>query len=139
LEDDSVVAFLENMLVLGDTYNVKVAIEVSQGKETSMYDDEDVKSVVDKLPSGILVLIEREEAMYNVDALVGGVSLRKSAGGKVTLEIKGWYEFRDETSAEAALDDLKDYLKDYFNAINMDGQLKGEFIELTGESEIPSS
>ena len=137
-EDDSTVAFIKDMLVFGDTDTVKASIRVSQGKETSMYGNDDVKTVVDKLPAGIMTLIQRVEAMPDIDALVGGVSIRKSAGGEGTLEIKGWYKFKDETSAEAALDDLEDELTDYFDTINMDCQLNGEFIEITGETDIPS-
>lgn len=137
-KDNTTLAFLEEMLIFGDMDTVKVSIRVSQGEETSMYDDEDVKAVIDKLPAGIMIFLQGEEALYNIDGLVGGVSIRKSADGEGTLEIKGWYKFRSETSAEAALADLEDYLKDYFDATDMNGQLKGEFIEITGKTDIPS-
>lgn len=133
------VAFLKNMLVLGFEDAVKLSIRVSQGKETSLYGDQDVKSVVDRLPAGILISIEREVAMYNIQSLAGGVSIGKSARGEGTLEIKAWYKFSSETSAEAAQHDLEDYLEGWYDATHIESQLKGEFIELTGETDIPDS
>ena len=136
---DYTVAFPDGMYVMGSSLDtVKNFIELSQGDGTSMYDDEHVKSIVDRLPAGINTLLQNEDVVSigGVQYLAGGISLIKSSSIEGTLELKGWYKFGSAADAEAGLADLEDYLKHVFDATNVSSQLNGEFIELTGEAEL---
>jgi len=129
-------AFLEKMFIVGTTDSVEASIRVSRNEEPSLYGDKDIKSVVDKLPEGVIITISGGQVGYNIPALAGGFSFRKAASG-TTLEITGWCKFESEANAEAALDDVEYQTKNMWGATHMEGQLRGEFIELTGEMEIP--
>jgi hypothetical protein len=142
---DYVLAFPEGMFVMGPSVDtVKSFIELSLGEGSSLYDDEHVKSVVDWLPDGINTLIEREghvlvEEVGNINViqyLAGGISFTKSTNTEGTMQIQGCYKFDSASDAEAALAGLEDYFINAIDATNVSSQLKSEFIELTGETEL---
>jgi hypothetical protein len=135
-DDSHAFAFLKRMIVSGDASSVETSIRVSQNDEPSMYGNEDVKSIMDKLPAGFcsLILIGDTWGKSNSLLLAGGISMRKGEG---VIEIKGWFKFESETDAEAVLPDLEDAMKEFLGATFIEGQLRDEFIELTGEIEIP--
>ncbi len=135
-DDSHAFAFLKKMIVSGHTDSVETSIRVSQNDEPSMYGNEDVKSIVDKMPAGFYTLILTGDTWGKSNSLLlaGGISMRKGDG---TIEIKGWFKFESETDAEAVLSDLEDTMKEFCGATQIEGQLRGQFIELTGEMEIP--
>lgn len=134
-------ALLEKTFLFGGTDNVEASIRVSQNMEPSLYKDNDVKSVVDRLPEGILCEIYNvtailQEAGLTSAGLAGGFSLIKAASGK-SLEIVGWSKFQNRTDAAAALTDLEEKMKELWDTTQVEGQLKGQYVEITGEMELP--
>ncbi|UCB43401.1 MAG: hypothetical protein JSV77_01770 [Dehalococcoidales bacterium] len=135
-EEPLAVVFVKEMIIFGVTDSVKAVVYVNQNDELTLYSDEDIKSIVDRLPVGISSAIYRgEEAFGDISAVAGGTSITKGNG---VLEIKGWFKFESEADAEAALQDVKDLMNDMWNTTDMDGRLRGQFIELTGETAIPT-
>jgi len=129
------IVFLEKLLVFGDVDYVKDTVRVSQKTEPSLYDNEDIKSVADRLPSGIHVEIYTGEVVGDIPVLAGGRVLFNSVQGDEIINSQGWYRFESTADAQAALPDLEDsYQWQYTH--NIDAQLKGEFVEITGESMI---
>jgi hypothetical protein len=134
-EEELAMAFLEKMFIAGTIDSVKASIRVSHNEKPSLYSDKDVKSVVDKLPEGVVFTIARGQVGFNIPALASGFSVRKAASD-TALDITGWSKFESEADAEAALDDVEYQTKNMWNASQISSQIEGQFIELTGEMAI---
>jgi len=151
--DSYILAFPEDMFIMGSSIeNVKTFIELSQGKGTSIYDDELIKTIVDRLPTGINTMIQKGNGAptfipkgdvppdvsirYGLQYLAGGISLMKSTNAEGTLYLEGWYKFESAAAAEAGMAGLEDHVKHVFDVTNISSQLNGEFIKLTGEADL---
>ena len=129
------IALLENLLFIGDVDYMQDAVRVSQKKEPSLYDNEDIKSVADRLSSGIQAEIYIGEIASGIPILAGGRAFFNSNQGDEILNIEGYYKLGSATDAETTLQDLLDsYQWRYVN--NIDSRLIDDFIEVTGEMDI---
>ena len=102
-----------------------------------MYDNENMKVVADRLPSGISYSVFGSDVMYSTEVLAGSICWENSTSGDGVLDISGWLKFDSETSAEAAMENIEDALGWEFDATNTEASLSGQFIEITAEMEIP--
>ena len=55
----------------------------------------------------------------------------------MSLDVVGWYLFNNATDAEADLSGIIDYMKELWGTAQIRGQLRGKYIEITGEMDIP--
>ena len=136
LSDDAV-AFIGNMIIYSDKDSVEACIRCHKNEDSSMYDDKDMKSVVDRLPAAIGYDVFGSGYMYNVEILAGGTCVQNQQPDDEVLDITGWYKFDSAASAETALEDIEDEFEYEYDATQISSQLRGQFIELTGEMEIP--
>ncbi len=134
---EDAVAFIGNIIIGGYTDTVEACIRVHKNEEPSMYDNDDMKSVADKLSSGVVSMVFGSDFTYGIEILAGGVCLRNQHHDDEVLDITGWLKFDSAASAEAALEDAEDHFGHEFDAINISSQLRDQFIELTGEVGIP--
>jgi len=128
-------AFIGNMIVYGYSDDIEACIRRHKNEEPSTYDNEDMKSVADRLSSGIISIMYGEGSIYDVEISAGGICLRNKQRADGVLDITGWFKFDSHTSAEANLQDLLDTYF-WWNTTDIDAQLRGQFIEFTGEMEI---
>jgi hypothetical protein len=138
IENSQAVTFIREMIVFGNTQYVEASIRISQDMEVSLYDYEDVKSVSDKLPQAIKTELYYGEEAGIGEALCGGISMRNLTRGDDVVDIECWFKFRSETDAETALQSLEEQISDYYNATNTEGQLRGVFVEITADGELPT-
>lgn len=131
--EDSV-AFIDSMIVSGNKDSVEACIRIHENEESSLYDNEDMRAVVDKLPAAIAYRVFGPDAMYSIEVLSGSICWGNSTSGDGVLNISGWLKFDSEASAEDAMtEDLEDDLGWEFNASNVEASLSGQFIEFTGD------
>jgi hypothetical protein len=132
------VAFVGNSAVVGPTNEVEACIRRHKNQASSMYDDEDMKAVADKLPSAVVYSVFGPDVLYDIEVVSGSVCLNNSTGGDEVLDISGWLRFDSDASAEDAMtEDLEDDLGWEFSATITDVRPNGEFIEFTGDMETP--
>ncbi len=134
---DDAVSFIDNMIVYGYKDSVEACIRVYKNEESSLYDNEDMKVVVDKLPAAIVQMVFGPDEMYSIEVLSGSICWRNSTSGDEVLDISGWLKFDSEASAEAAMENIEDDLSWELVVTVTDARLSGQFIEITGEMEIP--
>jgi len=83
-EYDGAVAISGDKLIIGSDKRVKSCIKVMKGDRTSMYDDDDVRDVINKLPGGIMTMVGAyplyEGAPSYEGALAMGFVLMKEDG-----------------------------------------------------------
>jgi len=131
------VAFLNGLLIDGDTGYVKASIDISYKDEPSMYSNEDVKSIVDKLPTGAYTYISAELAiMFDIPGLLYGISLMNLTSGDDVLDMQGWCKLSSEAEAEANQENIEAQLKTWLRATQINSQLEGEFIEISAQTDI---
>jgi hypothetical protein len=132
------VAFIDNIIIAGYTDEVEACIRRHKNQASSMYDNEDLKAVADKLPTAAVHSVLGPDVLYDIEVLSSSVCLRNSTSGDEVLDMSGWLKFDSEASAEDAMtEDLEDDLGWEFNATITDVSMSGQFIEFTGEMEIP--
>jgi predicted small lipoprotein YifL len=133
--DDSV-AFIGSMIIFSDdTDQVKACIRRYKNEESSMYDDEDMKVVADRLPSGISYMVFGPD-VTRIEVLSGSICWINTTNNDDILDITGWLKFDSAASAEAAMENVEDDLSRELDITITDVRLSGQFIEFTGEMEI---
>ncbi|HEY31865.1 MAG TPA: hypothetical protein G4O10_02020 [Dehalococcoidia bacterium] len=132
------VAFIDNMIVSSyTTDSVKACIRIHKNEEPSMYDNEDMKSVVDKLPASVVSVVFGPDYMSDIEILAGGICVQNQNREDEVLDYTGWYRFDSEVSAEDAMEDFEDYMRIELDAISINAHLSGQFIEIAAEVELP--
>lgn len=109
------VALMSNVIIQGEADTVRHCIEVIEGGEDSLYDDRDVKDVVDRLPSGFRGgLAYDTHTPYESDdysgVVVSGFMLAKHASD--VMKVTTVFKFEDETAAEDAVDNIRYDMED---------------------------
>jgi hypothetical protein len=135
-DDDDAVAFIDNMIVSGYKDSVETCIRVYKNEETSMYDNEDMKVVADRLPSGITYMVFGPD-VTRIELLSGSICWINTTNNDDILDITGWLKFDSAASAEAAMENIEDDLSRELDITITDARLSSQFIEITGEMEIP--
>lgn len=132
-------AFIDNMIISGAKNMVEACIR-SYKKEYSMYDNKDLKAVVDRLPDdGVCYTVGGYYGTYCLDAIASGICIRSLISGDGLLNITGCYKFDSSVSARTAMTEgAEDDLKEYYNTTSIDVRLRNQFIEFTGDMEVPA-
>jgi hypothetical protein len=132
------IAFIDDIVVAGPTDEVEACIRRHNNQASSMYDNEDMKEVADKLPAAVVHSVFGPDVMYSIEALSGSICLTNSNGHDGVVDMSGWLKYSTEASAEDAMTtDLEDDLGWELNAAISDVQQSGQFVEFAGEMEIP--
>lgn len=132
-------ALMGDTIIFGNEDGVKAFIRVVEEGDDSLYEDEDFRDLVDRLPGGPVVTVD-EGAFYDAyeyDGLqVWGMSLKKKDSDTVTMTMV--CKFEDEDSADSALDDIEnDVESDEENELrNVRVTRDGRFVEVTAEADI---
>jgi len=146
LYDYKAIAFIDNMIVSGNTAPVEACICAHKNEEPSMYDNEDTRAVADKLPvvpssvvaSGDFTPIELADLLSDIEYLAYSLGISNENRDDEVLDISAWFKFDSEASAEAAIEEAEDFLETgVWGYTNLHTSLNGQFIEITGEMEIP--
>jgi len=130
-------AFIDNMIVVSDITSVETCIRCHKNEDSSMYDDEDIKSVADRLPAAVGYYVFGSDYMYDIEILAGGTCVQNKQPNDEVLNITGWYKFDSATSAETSLRDTIDEFEYEYSATLISSKLRDEFIEITGETSTP--
>ena len=125
-------AIMDDSLVGGNKDGVIEVINVFKG-DSSLYDDQDIKEVLDKLPGGILVYLDNyaNGAPYN-GLVASGESFEKK--DKDTLKVNLVYKFHEPVNATNAINDIAEKVDEYFD--NVDAEQDGRFVIVTAEINI---
>lgn len=142
----SAVAVIDDMIVAGFNDSVEACIRAYKNEEPSMYDNEDARAVADKLPvvpSCVVATVdycpmELEDYLSEIEYLVYSIGISNENRDDEVLDISAWFKFDSEASAEAAMEDIEDFMRTGFEGVtSINARLNGQFIEITGEMEIP--
>jgi len=101
-----------------------------------MHDEKDMKAVADKLPSGVVSMLFSPDLMNDVEILATGICLQNQQRDDEFLDITSWLKFDSAASAEAALEYVEYMFGNAFGITQTSIQLRGQFIEITGETAI---
>ena len=122
-------ALYKRSVVVGGKELVEECIRIEKGNEGSysLYEDPSIKGIVDKLPSGVLTGIERNDSLYD-DLTALGMSVDEK--DENTLELKAVYKF-DVPGAAKDQDTLAN-IKDDLTTIDL-RVMKGECFDPEAE------
>lgn len=103
--DNTAVAINGHELIIGDVEFVKNCINVMRGSRASLYEDKDIKAVIDKLSDGIAAAVTTKTPSSYRNALVMGYVIAKE--DENTLKAKGIIKFGSDDEAEDAKSIIK--------------------------------
>ncbi len=102
----------EDAILVGKTEDLKSCIDtMDQEQEYSLYEDQDIKWLTDKLPEGLIVNVYKADPAYGeayVDLIAYGKSYKKEDQGR--LKLTAVYMFQDSLTAGNAQAEIKDHL-----------------------------
>jgi len=125
-------AVTEDSLIGGAKEMVKESIRVIKG-ETSLYDDQDARDIMDRLPSGLLVHFQKYMGDATHAGLVAsGASFEKQ--DEDTLKVKLVYKFVEPENATSAMEDISEEVDEYYDRVHV--KQDGRFVIVTAEVEI---
>ena len=125
-------AIPKDTLIGGPKEIVKESIRVINGG-ASLYDDQDARDIVDRLPVGVVVHYQEyaEEAPY--DGLIAyGESLKKQSSEM--MQVKMIYKFLEPEEATAAKEDVAEAVDEYYSKVY--AEQDGRYLVLKAEVEI---
>ncbi len=127
-------ALINNMIVYcTDEDDIRQIIRLSKGSGSSMYDNEDYTDVLNRIPSGVFILLTQDE--YE-EYRCGGISLGKVSGADDILEFIVCAKFGSERRAEENMRDLEEEMEGSFDLYVVDARQSGEFIIITAEIDM---
>jgi hypothetical protein len=129
-------ALWDDLLAAGTEDMVKDCIDVIEGGEDSLYDNDDFRDVADRLGSGLIAMVTEVEAMGEIgmeDAEILGMSYDRKDSD--TAKIKAAVVFADEDAADAAVDDIE-RLPEEEGWENINIEQSGRIIEASGEIDM---
>jgi hypothetical protein len=141
-EEHNAFTFIDNMVIFGSKPTVQTALSINKKKEPSIYDNEDIKSVLDKVPDGINYLISTFSPGRDIKILACGISVRNLTSSDEVVDITGWFKFGNNSDARAALEYIENVVEDLFwgeDINNVDCQVEGNFIKITGDMDAHSA
>jgi len=102
-----VMALMEHLVILSTEQGVRDCVEVIMGEKDSLWDNQDIKDVLDRLPDGINVkYISHPQYMAYEGMKAQGTSLEKK--DEDTLKMTGIFMFEDEDAASDAVAKIKE-------------------------------
>jgi len=102
-----VMALMEDLVIISTRQGVRDSIEVIMGEKDSLWDNQDVKDIVDRLPDGInMKYICHPEYMAYEGMKAQGTSLEKK--DEDTLKMTGVFMFEDEDAARDAVTEIRE-------------------------------
>lgn len=125
-------AVTEDSLIAGNRDRVRECINVIEG-ESSLYDDQDAREVVDRLPRGIMMSFVKYTDTGPYEGLLAyGDSYEKK--DRERLKVRLVYKFGEPEDATRARETIRDDVDEGFD--NVDAKQDGRFIIVTGEVRI---
>ena len=100
-------ALMENLVILSTGQGVRDCIEVITGEKNSLWDNQDARDVVDRLPDGInMKYISHPQHMSYEGMKAQGTSLEKR--DEDTIKMTGVFMFEDEDAARDAVTEIRE-------------------------------
>ena len=101
-KENEQIALMEELFIRGIALNVRECIDVIKGKKGSLWETENTKEMVDKLPDGANVnYLRQPEIMAYEGVKVQGISYEKK--DKDTLQVTALFLYEDENAAGDAI------------------------------------
>lgn len=132
-------AFLDSFVIHGSSNDVRECILVMQKRQKSLYDNQDFKDIVTRLPQGTLIECDKNtfRYYYEYDGLqMAGTSMW--AKNQDTISLEGILKFEDGDTAEVTMNRILTDLKDepHSNWSNITTTLNGAYVKVTAEQPI---
>lgn len=133
-------------IIYGSSADIEDCIDAIKGKSKSLYDDAKVKDDFAKLPGDALLVIwgagtqgilGEDEDYEGMEAVVASMSKKDADEMSATVLLR----FKDEASAKAAVDQVKEDIEEDSEAEfkNLKVAQDGKYVKVTGEVEIDES
>ena len=128
------VALLGDKIIIGSESSVKDAIRVMKGERKSFYErDSEMASIMDRLPSGFIVMIMPGGGEYKGLEFMGS-SIQKINARK--LKIQSIFMFDDKYSAKNAEDDIIEDFEEKEELRDVDVSVQDRYVTVTATFKI---
>jgi len=128
------VALLGDKIIIGSESSVKDAIRVMKGERKSFYErDSEMASIMDRLPSGFIVMIMPGGGEYKGLEFMGS-SIQKINARK--LKIQSIFMFDDKYSAKNAEDDIIEDFEGKEELRDVEVSVQDRYVTVTGTFKI---
>ena len=128
------VALLGDKIIIGSESSVKDAIRVMKGERKSFYErDSEMASIMDRLPSGFIVMIMPGGGEYKGLESMGS-SIQKINARR--LKIQSIFMFDDEYSAKNAEDDIIEDFEEEEELRDVDVSVQDRYVTVTATFKI---
>ncbi len=136
-DSDPSVALLDDMIILGNEAGVQGCVKVIKEGDTSLLKKTDIRDVVDRIPSGLYVDLEKNVlAGLIVKGFESyGLSARKEDSD--TLDITGVAKFDDDSDAKDGTDAIENLMDAIFD--DVDVTQNGAFLKAAAELDVDNA
>ena len=133
------IALMTNMVMFGSPDDVNACIDVIRGSDSSLYDNEEMRDILDCLPEGVLVGVGEGSEFLNNDETeyeglqIAGMSAGKGSDGKISCS--GIFKFENEEAASAAIDEVEANAGDEEGVSNVKVRQDGQLLEASYDQD----
>lgn len=136
-DSDPRVALLEGRIILGNEGGVKGCIKVMKEGDSSLMEKADIKDVVDRIPAGLYVDLEKNALAGLIVQGFESYALSARKEDSDTLDIAGVAKFEVDSDAGRGKDAIENLLDTVFD--DVDVTQDGPFLEAAAELDIDRS
>jgi hypothetical protein len=118
-DSDPRVALMDDLIILGNEAGVEGCIKVIKEGDTSWLKKVDIKDVVDRIPAGLYVDLEKNEVTGLIVKGFEAYGLSAQKEDSDTLDIAGVAKFEDEDEADDGDDAIETMLEIWFEDVDV--------------------
>ena len=130
-QNASSTAVIDNVVFVGSSEDIRLCINVSNGKSASLYDNKDVKEVIDRIPDGYVlrvIVLGEADSSQGSSPLVVGIAGGKQNGNTSQVSL---LNFEDSVAAQAFIDEQGEQM-----FVGYDVMQDGQYLTISSTPEL---
>jgi hypothetical protein len=129
-QNASSTAVIDDIVFVGSSEDIQLCVDVANGQGTSLYDNNDAKDIIGRLPGGYVLGISVMDSSENdYGLLAAGMAVSKQNGN---ISQASLLKFEDSDAAQGYITEFESQMQDY------DVVQEGLYLTISSTSEIPS-
>ena len=129
-QNASSTAVIDDIVFVGSSEDIQLCVDVANGQGTSLYDNNDAKDIIGRLPGGYVLGVSVMDSSENdYGLLAAGMAVSKQNGN---ISQASLLKFEDSDAAQGYSTEFESQMQDY------DVVQEGLYLTISSTSEIPS-
>jgi hypothetical protein len=129
-QNASSTAVIDNVVFVGSSEDIQLCVDVANGQGISLYDDNDAKDTIGRLPGGyVLGVSVMNSSENNYGLMAAGMAASKNDGN---ISETSLLKFEDSDAAQGYITEFESQIPEDYDVVQ-----EGQYLTISSTSEIP--